>query len=181
MRQKMLGAWGEFGITQELYHAAERRAVERNQGLYTLDGHIAELFNSADRAKALSAAIVALEHLTDCLYSDVVPWLQTHTADRLTVLTFGDAQWQRQKIVASGVEEYVAEVIITQGSKETWPSQLTAESDMLIVDDKAQHLDEIAAVCPSAQLYWMQRPGTPHTQVPAARHTLIHSLEDINF
>jgi hypothetical protein len=121
-----------------------------------------------------------LADLSACVYPDVRPWFAHQADHRVTILSFGDAQWQRQKITASGLDTYVDEVIITQGTKDTWPSQLPGESDILVVDDKAVHLNEIAGVCPQAQLYWMQRPGTPHTALPDVAHTAVRSLAEIN-
>ena len=114
MRRRLLRKWLMFaGVSVSGYQAAEQRAIKNNKGCYTLEGHVTELFQPADRARALSDARLALQDLTSCVYPDALVFLQQHQSVHISLLTFGNPQWQHQKIQASGVLQYIDDVITT--------------------------------------------------------------------
>lgn len=80
------------------------------------------------------------------VFSDVVRSLQKFDRNDLIILSYGENDFQMQKIVQSGVLTYVSDVIITQGDKSReieMYMQRDPDHDIVAIDDNVKHLMNI--------------------------------------
>lgn len=121
-----------------------------------------------------------LKRLRTFLYTDSMPFLKAaHQAGyRVVVITFGDVVWQKQKLRALHLPDYV-QTIVTEEAKTPHLAQYI-DRDTLVVDDHARELELFAKEWPQLTLYWMQRPDGKYRDAPPnVPHLPIHSINEI--
>jgi FMN phosphatase YigB (HAD superfamily) len=141
-----------FGITQEVWEASSGRAIERG---YSLAAHAHELRKlGCNHVKFAEQTKVLQEEFSDLsryVYADVVENLRRarNRGWELALVSFGDANWQQHKLVASGLAEWFGEhafFTATHGSKaEVIERQFYEYEHVVFVDNRGAELDAIKA------------------------------------
>lgn len=168
LRAQLLNALQPFGVTAKQYHAAE--AQVKQAGLYTIEQHLAVLLQDEHRSHAQHAVEEQLSDMRNCVYTDVLPFIERAKQHQVTLilLSFGHPEWQRTKIKAAHIGQYMDQIIVTDQPKEQVVSQLNTEThaDILVVNDRGSELDAIKRALPQSTAVWMQRPHTPYVKEP---------------
>jgi len=99
------------------------------------------------------------------LYDDVVPFLQEQDAD-LTVLTFGDHEYQHFKLEAAGLDEHIQDIRIARPErrKHVQLKELCAATDaeVIFIDDNPRELSAALGEDLPITLVRMMRAGSKH-------------------
>lgn len=119
----------------------------------------------SDQRNAFEAVMNKIQQF---LYPDSLDFIQRQMAAGwdVTVLTFGDQQWQQQKLdhleLPNGVH-----AVATDQPKTEWLRQQNYQADdrIVMIDDHATNIDEIKQQLPKAELYWMRRPNGKYQDV----------------
>ncbi len=80
------------------------------------------------------------------VFSDVVRSLKKFDCGDLVILSYGENDFQMQKIINSGLMQYVSDVIITRGDKSREVEvymQNDPDHDIAVIDDSVNHLANI--------------------------------------
>ncbi len=87
-----------------------------------------------------------LEDLEYCVYEDFYKFANDFYKKDLIILSYGDHDFQRQKIDGSGVSQFFVDTIITQGDKaveiKKYMQNFPGESAVL-VDDKSEYFKSV--------------------------------------
>jgi len=102
------------------------------------------------------------------VFDDVVPFLRNrHGAHRQSLLTFGDREYQIEKIDASGIRGLVGDIHIAgldRGKAEILRELVERGSEPItFIDDHTRHLQFVHDAGLPVEIVRMRRPGEPHT------------------
>jgi FMN phosphatase YigB (HAD superfamily) len=75
----------------------------------------------------------------------------------LILLTFGDQEFQKQKITASGIAHFFDEIIVTNEDKGEVLARDTEGEQIVFVDDKVEFMERLQANLPSVITFHMCR------------------------
>ncbi len=153
----MIDIAADFTIQEEAYRVAEKRIKTKN-GVYTLEGHVKEL---GDPDGLLEALENVLTRASEFLYPDAISFLQKHEGADFIILSFGSSVWQKRKIIDSGVEKLVNEVIATEQDKEKIVTRWE-DDEVVYFNDRGVEIDKMQLVHKDAKFVWVHRPGTPY-------------------
>lgn len=74
-----------------------------------------------DRPEALEAGArrmrETMEDVRDLVFSDVLPFLNRYQKEDLIIVTYGDTEFQRQKIIAADLDKRVSDILFTDRGK----------------------------------------------------------------
>ncbi len=113
------------------------------------------------------------------VFPDFYDFAREFGPERLSMLSYGTTACQRQKIDHSGVTPCFGEVIVTAHSKEEDFVRIVREhpgETLLFVDDKADQIDRVKALCPQVITFKMERPTGRH--VRHISHLADHVVHD---
>lgn len=171
MRHKIADA---LSIEREYFFSMEKKITDEKR-LYTAKEHCDLLGISQD---AFFAALG--EIAPECVYSDVIDFFDTMPQAKMTLLTFGDTQWQQEKVQAAQIEHFFDECILTDRPKEEVVCQWENEHDILFVNDRAAEIDRMYEVFQGAVYLLLQRKESPYRQEKSRfAHARIQSFLEI--
>jgi FMN phosphatase YigB (HAD superfamily) len=134
---------------------------------YTLEKHAGEVLRRSGSPLPLHEMQRILRNsfsdLRRYLFPDVLPFLQKakRNAARLSLLSFGDPEWQRYKAQASHLGDYFDEMFFT--ASEGGKARLVQEhakkiaKRVVVVDNDPTELDLVKDLEPGIETYWMNR------------------------
>lgn len=107
----------------------------------------------------------------DLLYKDVIPFVESKSIDHdFSILTFGDPDYQNEKIVACGIGEYIDDVRVARPErlKIDHLKEIVQENEnsVVFVDDNPKELLAAFEVKLPLSLYRMNRPNSRHANSP---------------
>ncbi|MEA3323146.1 MAG: hypothetical protein U9Q12_02895 [Patescibacteria group bacterium] len=82
---------------------------------------------------------IFLEDLEEYVFEDFYAFVNQYDKEDLIILSYGDHDFQKQKIIGSGVEQFFVDTIITQGDKAEEIKQYMQNfpnEDTILIDDK---------------------------------------------
>ncbi|MCW1929888.1 MAG: hypothetical protein KIH62_001065 [Candidatus Kerfeldbacteria bacterium] len=149
----------EHGV--ELVDLPESRETYNLIGHYTLRKHL-------ERSQCPEEKIAAIEkdfftRAPQWLYPDAVDFFQHSTKHQISVLSYGDVNFQQRKIEASGIAQLAHEVICTPDTKaDALKKVLPANAEFMLIDDRAKHLNEVCEAFPNAKAVRIMRKESPY-------------------
>ncbi len=176
---------------------------------YTLEKHAEEVYRQSGSRLPLDEMKRVLtdsfSELRRYLFPDVLSFLERgqKTGVRFYLLSFGDIEWQRYKVLGSHISPYFEGIFFT--AKEGGKAQLIREraaacEQVVVVDNNPAELDLIKDVGPAVQTYWLKRVpdemGVPGDELSRLRffearryaglasrhqHAVCRTLDDIGF
>lgn len=156
----------DFGVTPEIWGRAYRRRDETGAFRLTSQAeHLASLTN-----RPMASLLEALEKETDdalwYLYADSKAFLEQFSPlANLFLITFGDESLQLQKINATGIGQYFADIVIVDRPK--------AESDRLPIHSVQQAIflnDNLDEMLDLARIYrWSSHIQIARSNVPVKK------------
>lgn len=186
MRLALSAALSDFGVTAAEFKAAENR-VTASGALYSLQAHMHELADSGvDVATLQQAAEEVLQDTSRFLYSDAAAFMQRHEGVPLTILSFGNEEWQRVKIEHSGLLRDGVDIQPTSLPKVQYIQEWAAgqgarinEQTAVFINDRGNEIDALHNAVEGVVSIWVRRPGTPYEQEPCASAT--YTVTDLSF
>ena len=121
--------------------------------------------SSADQRKAFNEV---LANTRKYLYKDSPQFLQQCQADgwEIIILTFGELQWQQQKIDNLHLPDHIRTVCTDQPKVDIIGEYINPDEETAFVNDRANEMDAIVQRYPDVTMYWVNRDNTPHTTPP---------------
>lgn len=171
MRDSLKKNLADFEITAEQYDAAEQAVKEKN-GIYRLSDHMEAIAHHHDGKVLLTIAEEMLQDTAPFLYEDVREFVERHLHHELTILSFGDTEWQKMKIHHSGLTEKGMSVEPTDKPKVEYIKQWCADNpevEAVLINDRGSEIDAIKEVCPQIRTIWIRRKGTPYIDEPCEK------------
>lgn len=84
------------------------------------------------------------ERAQEFLFPGVEDFLRSLASHQVTLLTFGDHQFQNLKITSSGIQELIPAICITEGNKsEEIQSRVTEGESFIFVDDHGEYFEPL--------------------------------------
>lgn len=117
--------------------------------LYHYKHHLAlleEKYPKGTSDQTLLSTKSFMKDLRQYLFPDVIPALELLGKENIVLLTYGDRDFQNEKIVGSGIAAYVSDIVITKGEKlgplrdwlqKRYPNEKIEES--WFIDDKQKY------------------------------------------
>lgn len=155
---KLTFEFARFGVLPETYRETMAQ-VKKELGYYNYRTHLELLTFGKDYQEALEVVDSVLSQAGDFLYPDTLPFLQrTHQAGHsIYILTFGEDDWQRKKIVGAQIDGFV-QVHTTTGSKVEAFKALGAQGQpIVLVEDSGPIIDQIKGAYPEVTTVWVRR------------------------
>lgn len=171
--------FARFGIAPDQFHTAVAE-VKKELGYYDYKKHLEKIVFGKDYEDALEVVDSVLSRASEYLYPDALPFLQrTHAAGHsIYVLTFGEDDWQRKKIIGTQIDGFV-QVHTTTGSKvEALHSIGEHGQPMVLVEDSGPNIDSIKAAYPNVTAVWVRRPNGKYRNEPC--HLADHEVADLS-
>lgn len=159
----------------------ESRETFERIGHYTLRKHLELSHCPSDSVEEIEQDFFA--HASQWLYADAADFFQRNSQHIITVLSYGDVDFQRRKIESSGIAELAHGVICTPGTKvEALRAHLQSSEPFVIIDDRATHLNAVCAVFPQARPVRILRAESPYhaeiaTCTPYTTHDLLFQVD----
>jgi FMN phosphatase YigB (HAD superfamily) len=150
----------ELGVNPDDYEATRQEMFAMNNKIYSAELHARRL---AKRARLDESALVQRfidlfnnEDSKKYVYYDSVEFLKNASKlGPVAILTYGEAFVQTPRATKSGLRSLVSDVIVTQHNKadtliEYFKPDTTDGKKMVLIDDSAEHLDDIAERFPDS-------------------------------
>lgn len=159
MRRAFIDAVEPLGISEQQYRAAEQEA--KADGVYSLGEHMQTLEQYTDSEKLNGVVREVMGRAPEFLYPDSVEFLEKNKEEHRTLLTFGNPEWQQRKIEASGIADYLDEIITTDKGKENvlngWENE-----EVVFINDRGSEIDVMHEALPAALFIMVRRQGAPY-------------------
>lgn len=157
----------EFGVTEELFRSAyqEMRSDVSGQNFcYNFEAHVEKISKhvKVDEAALIKALYEGLEQAPAFVFQDVKPFLEYLKKEGYTVdvLSFGDKNYQALKIKKAGLGALIANILVTQESKERILKNQNIEplGDVWFFDDRVEFLENMKKSFPFMHTVLVSRP-----------------------
>lgn len=164
--EKLKMVYVPFGISSELFETTYEELKKERAGSwlgYSSSLHIEKLQEclSVD-VPALQKAIDSfLRDTSEFVFPDVkdfLQWAEENTYS-VSVLSFGDLEFQTQKIHGTQLSAYFEKVIVTDKDKsQALIAEKISEEKVWFLDDRNHFLENVKAKIPSVQTVLVSRP-----------------------
>ena len=121
-----------------------------------------------DKIEAKKKINSILDNSKNFVYPDFFDFAKSFNKKDLTLLSFGEASFQRTKIKNSGVNSFFSRVIVTQKNKIEDLEPLCekySEEKIFFIDDKAEQIDEVKKIFPQIIAMKMERTRGGHIKM----------------
>ena len=144
----------KLGVTEEQWKVSYEKV---RQGGYTFAKHMKELLLSEEKTRH-----VLNNDLTQYVYADVVEFLEKAKADGITLflVSLGNPEWQRYKIMGSQIDTYFKEMFFTskEGTKAEYIYEYVNKFQrIVVVDDNSVELNAVKDAIPTIETYLIDR------------------------
>ena len=178
------------GISRETYQATRKKAYrsfDSTTDVYDVDLHIDILkrqFSHFDTLQAKRSVDAFMQDTSAYVFPDVVPFLEEmkQQGNECYVLSFGQADFQMQKIQGTGLGAYFQGVMIVQDKKHVAiRSHMTHPHEPVwFFEDRADYIDDVKDFLPSVVVVQVSRLfGRYHDTQSENADYMIGSLYDI--
>ncbi len=156
-------AFLEFGIDKDTLEQSYDNVWKTG---YTLEKHVEEIYRrSGNKFPLVDVKRVLQESFSDLrryVFPDVVPFLEDarKRGIRLYLLSFGDPEWQRCKVLSSRLDSYFDDMffISKEGGKAGLILELTnGIEEIVLIDNNPSELDLLKEEIPAAKTYCITR------------------------
>lgn len=157
----------DFGISPELFHTTYEEVRRDSNGkdfCYHFDAHIQKLKSHIDfdDQGLLQALPGVFRKASEYLFPDSIDFVKflKENGCEITILSFGDNEFQREKIEGSGIADYVDRVFITQASKgQFFEDQHFEQGEKVyFFDDRVHFLEDAKKRAPAIITVLVSRP-----------------------
>lgn len=145
----------------ELISLPESRETYNRIGHYTLRKHLELSQCPVDRIVAIEADFFS--RASRWLYSDAIEFFTRNAHHDISILSYGDVDFQQRKIESSGIAHYAQHVLCTPDTKvETLKKYVQKNEPFIIIDDRAYHLNAVHEAFLQAQCVRILRTESPY-------------------
>ncbi|XLQ20336.1 MAG: hypothetical protein ACKUBY_00965 [Candidatus Moraniibacteriota bacterium] len=135
------------GLYQKTYDSFAR-AIGENGELHSPKNHIVKIAGAMEmninQKVFLQEISEFLENLEEFVFEDFYAFANQYNKKDLIILSYGEYEFQKQKIAGSGIEQFFADTIITQEDKtveiekymQNFPDEL-----VVLIDDKLGYFE----------------------------------------
>lgn len=164
--EDMKGVFEECGISKELYQTAYREVkigFDQGERTYDFDAHIKKLqqYCSFDETKLRDKIQTFIGNGKRFLFPDTENFLFSCKKDNclLFILSFGTSDFQRAKIVGTGIEAFVENIIITPDNKVDHLRRTVGNenSGVWFFDDRVKYLEGVKRAFPMVKTVFVKR------------------------
>jgi hypothetical protein len=102
-------------------------------------------------------------NLTEFIFSDVKPFLQSFNKKDIYLISFGLASFQNQKIVASGIDSFINGCVVTRSSKAEAIAEIISQMKIdknekcIFIDDRVEQIQVIKEFFPTMCTFFLKR------------------------
>lgn len=144
--EEFFGVFEKYGVSQNVFDNTlphfSKTALQTGE-CYSPQEHIKIIKKitgkNIDEKVFLREMAMFLEDLEECIFADFYAFAHHYEKKDLIILSYGNHDFQKQKIDGSGVRQFFADIIITQGDKAkeikkymyNFPSE-----EAVLIDDK---------------------------------------------
>lgn len=163
-KQALRDRFSLFGISSDRFDNSYL-AIKEKLGFYDYRKHIESLAQQKDldANDLLINFQEVVDNSKEFLYPDAVSFLKTvkKIPDlSIYLYTFGQDEFQKAKIDASGIKEYFNKIVDTTDSKVDLLEINKHVSQDVLINDRGREIDEIKARFPQAKTIWLRRPSS---------------------
>lgn len=175
-RNFILNDLKEHGITQEIWGETYELVKKEYKGVYNREEHFFHLSQRASQSFDVSVHYKKyIEFVSECIYPDVLPFLKRYKESRVVIVTYGEEEFQTEKIEHSNILEYIDATIITDRAKSEALKDVFDGVSGIFIDDRIEHLDDIKKAYPTIETILIDR----HTTNTQTTHRKITSLDEL--
>lgn len=170
MREALQRALAPWGVSPLVFNESEQRLCATK--LYEPKQHLQLIAQSleakagaktnVDLAKMVAAYDETIADTSKFLYADSLDFLRRHQQEEVKILSFGNPEWQRRKILAANLQPLVSEIITIDQSKESLCQKWPRSPRSVFINDRGSEIDAIKKVRPDVFAVWIFRPQTPY-------------------
>ena len=163
--------FSRYGISEERfwtsYHEI-RKGFSTKGWAYSFERHLEKLRTelSGDAAVLAAALDAYLNDTSRFLFPDVLETLGFFKSKRCSmyILSFGDADFQRKKVLGSGIGPYLDGILVTADDQGALLAEqgISDGEDMWFFDDKVAHVDDMKKAFPSVRTVLVRRVHKEH-------------------
>lgn len=173
--KKLFNSLADLSISADLFQSTYTETVNRHPDRYDYDIYYQlKLISQArniDIELAARKIKICIIGCREYLYSDSVSFLEKirPIASRLILITHGNEEWQRRKVVGCQLEKYFDQIIFSLKSKVDIFSELflTGEQEaVFLVNDKPTENTKIKNIFPVIKVIRIKRPGAKYIKLP---------------
>ncbi len=118
------GVFDKYGVSREIFDSTlsyfSKTSLQTGE-CYSPESHIREINKvtkqNIDERQFLQEMEIFLEDLEKYVFEDFYEFANNFDKKNLIILSYGDSDFQSQKISGSGVKQFFEDAIITQGDK----------------------------------------------------------------
>lgn len=169
LRRDLRGVFGSFGLDFETIY---RKCAKH--GHFCLESLGQTNLKKSQKTKIARACRKLLQNGSGYVFADAKKFLRKYSG-KVSILTYGSGEFQREKILGSGIAKYVKRIEITQLHKRE-SKDLFAKATAYIDNDLAI-IKEIAELHTKMKLYLIDRDGKSNST--GGRIVKIRSLVEV--
>lgn len=168
MHAAIFAAMKKIGVTEEQYNAAYDQITKWK--MFTTDGLANALAKTAgvNEARVIQALEGVAKETELYVYDDVPGAFQEllDSGHKISLLSWGDKDWQDLKIKHSGLMPFCEEVVsVTQVKADYIQKKYDSLGCLVVIDDKIAELKAIQAASPEMKLIRMRREGAKYSEI----------------
>lgn len=166
-KEKLADIFASVGISKEEYEKTYfKPRDEHSVKVHDIEEQIQRLkgvcsFDEEELRKLLDNL---MQDTSSFIFDDVVPFANANKGDELAILSFGSKDFQKKKVASSGIQKYIAEIIVAGESKaETLADIFKNQSDILnekilFIDDRTEQIQDVKKNFPGIITIFIKRP-----------------------
>ena len=166
--QELLGIFKRVGFTEKEFFDNHRRTKEKN-GYFNLEMIIEFLYQTKrfNKEKIKEEIRSFMDKSGKFVYSDFAGFAGNFGKENLILLSYGDANFQKEKIEKSGIASFFKEIIITRDKAKSFKTifQKYNAEKIFFIDDKADQVNQIKKYFPQVVAIKIERPQGKHIEI----------------
>lgn len=146
----------KYGVSREVFEETlphfSKTALQKGK-CYSPREHIKTIKKTTgqniNEKSFLQEMTIFLEDLEKYVFEDFYAFVNQYDKEDLIILLYGDYDFQKQKIIGSGVEQFFVDTIITQGNKAKEIKkymQNFPNADAILIDDKSEYFESVKKI-----------------------------------
>ncbi len=166
-----------YGITKDDWYSTYEK-IKAEHGAYNREEHfklMSEIASEDIDLKAIYRKYISKPGVY--LFKDAIKFLEKYKGNPIYIISYGETEYQREKISGSGITKYAKDIIVTIGSKAGVINGISYKKGVFI-DDRVVHALDVSSKCKNMDTLLIDRRGE-HERGKVRVYSIINTLDDI--
>ncbi len=172
-KKDLFEIFSKYSITEEEYEKSyydpnDNRSIK----MHDVEGQLRRLseMHSFDEKSLRKSLEIFLHDSSDYVFTDVVPFIILHEKDKLSIVSFGNLDFQKKKIRSSKIKKYISDAKVTDKNKveilfTAIKENKNSKEKIFFLDDRVEQLRNVKKEIPDIITILVKRPESRYQDI----------------